>query len=148
MVEHAAKALRNFDRHGRRKGISIELRRDKETVRVLAESRSLLCCLENLISNAIKFSPWHSTITMDVCSNSRSGVFRIEDHGPGISAAETALLFRKFTRLSARPTGGEGSTGMGLHIVHELVGAMGGAVVYEPGENGGARFIIELPLAG
>ena len=75
------------------------------------------------------------------------GIFEIEDKGPGIKDEEVGLLFGKFTRLSARPTAGEGSTGMGLHIVHELVVVMGGTVSYQKREGGGARFILELPLA-
>jgi signal transduction histidine kinase len=63
-----------------------------------------------------------------------------------VQAEERPLLFGKFTRLSARPTGGEISTGLGLHIVHELVEAMGGTVRYEEGPRGGACFVVTLPL--
>jgi two-component system sensor histidine kinase/response regulator len=145
--EHALRALKSFDQHKRRKDIAMDIRGDSGRVEVMGESRSLLCCLENLISNAIKFSPRESQVTINVIHGSDKGIFEIEDKGPGIKDEEIGLLFGKFTRLSARPTGGEGSTGMGLHIVHELVTVMGGTVGYQKREGGGARFILELPLA-
>lgn len=145
--EHALKAAENFDQHSRRKKIVLDLRTEPESIRVVGESRSLLCCLENLISNAIKFSPGKSQVRIDVSRTPDSGVFKIEDDGPGILDEELNQLFGKFTRLSARPTAGEASTGMGLHVVHELVQVMGGSVSYERRESGGARFVITLPLA-
>ena len=145
--EHAERALRNFDHHSRRKDITVNFECDTDSVLVLGEGRLLVCCLENLISNAIKFSPPGSKVSVGITRDSDMGVFRIEDEGPAILDEEVELLFLKFTRLSARPTGGETSTGLGLHIVHELVTVMGGAVTYEKRETGGARFRIELPLA-
>jgi signal transduction histidine kinase len=74
----------------------------------------------------------------------------VQDEGPGLSEADKAKLFGKFTRLSARPTGGEHSTGLGLSIVKKLVEAMNGRVWCES-ELGksipGATFIVELPIA-
>lgn len=145
--EHTLKAVHNFEQHVRRKDMSIELVADVGEILVLGESRSLLCCVENLISNAIKFSPRESKLTVTVHQQAASGMIRIEDEGPGILDDEIELLFGKFTRLSARPTAGEASTGMGLHIVRELVSVMGGSVSYSKRPVGGACFIIELPLA-
>ncbi len=145
--EHAAKAMRSFEQHKRRKDISLDLRGDGGRVEVMAESRSLLCCLENLVSNAIKFSPRESRVSIHVSSGPEAGVFEIEDEGPGIDEEEVGKLFGKFTRLNARPTAGEGSTGMGLHIVQELVTVMGGKVGYQKRDGGGARFVLQLPLA-
>jgi len=145
--EHAEKAVRNFDHHSKRKDITVDIESDAESVHVMGEGRLLVCCIENLVSNAIKFSPPGSKVSVGITRDSEMGVFRIEDEGPAILEEEVDLLFGKFTRLSARPTGGETSTGLGLHIVHELVTVMGGAVSYEKRETGGARFQIELPLA-
>jgi two-component system sensor histidine kinase/response regulator len=145
--EHTVKAVKNFSQHVRRKNMSLTLNGDSQGINVLGESRSLQCCVENLISNAIKFSPRESNVTVSIERTPQSGIFRIEDEGPGILDEEVSLLFGKFTRLSARPTAGEASTGMGLHIVHELVSVMGGSVSYQRRQNGGACFVIELPLA-
>lgn len=147
LEEHALKAAANFEQHCRRKDITLETRKGGGGITVLAESRLLLCCMENLLSNAIKFSPSGASVTMHLEKDGEWGLFRIEDEGPGIREDEVGLLFGKFTRLSARPTAGEPSTGMGLHIVHELVNAMGGTISYDPGAGGGATFVIGLPLA-
>ncbi|WP_035608495.1 hybrid sensor histidine kinase/response regulator [Haloferula sp. BvORR071] len=145
--EYAEEAVKNFTPHGNRKGITLRLECHAEHVPVIADRRSLLCSLENLISNAVKFSPHDSAVQVHVLEKDTRGIFQIDDEGPGVDDEEKDLLFRKFTRLSARPTGGEISTGLGLHIVHELVDAMSGSVHYERGPRGGACFVVKLPLA-
>ncbi|QJE96827.1 hybrid sensor histidine kinase/response regulator [Luteolibacter luteus] len=144
--EYAEQALKSFSQHGRTKNITLELASEHDHIPVNADRRSLLCSLENLISNALKFSPKGSLVQISLRREAGSGIFRIDDQGPGVLLEERPLLFRKFTRLSARPTGGEISTGLGLHIVHELVAAMGGTVRYEEGSRGGACFVVTLPL--
>ncbi|RYG95378.1 MAG: ATP-binding protein, partial [Alphaproteobacteria bacterium] len=126
----------------------LDFRAPDTDVIVLGENSTLLCCLENLISNAIKFSPSGASVVIHVQPDGTDGEFRIEDQGPGIQPEEVDQLFQKFTRLSARPTAGEASTGLGLHIVHELVSAMRGTVIYQSSPSGGACFSVKLPLAG
>lgn len=145
--ENAAKAVKGFEQHFRSKDIHLDFNNSREHIIVLGEDRTLLCCLENLISNALKFSPKGATVTIQVQPHGGSGEFRIEDQGPGIQEDEIEHLFQKFTRLSARPTAGEASTGLGLHIVHELVSAMQGTVLYQKSNLGGACFTVKLPLA-
>jgi signal transduction histidine kinase len=71
----------------------------------------------------------------------------VQDEGPGISDEDMKRLFGKFARLSAQPTGGEHSTGLGLSIVKKMVEAMHGHVWCESELGAGARFIVELPKA-
>jgi two-component system sensor histidine kinase/response regulator len=145
--EYAEEAVRSFLQPGERKGIALHLECAHSHLPVIADRRSLLCVIENLVSNAIKFSPLGSAVKIVLEREEGAGVFRIDDEGPGVANEEMNKLFRKFTRLSARPTGGEISTGLGLHIVHELVGAMNGSVHYERGPRGGACFVVKLPGA-
>lgn len=147
LKSNALAAVKNFELHFFNKKIILSVQSPQERLVVLAEERTLLCCLENLISNAIKFSPIGAKVIIEVTSASGIGEFRIEDQGPGIQEDEINDLFKKFTRLSARPTAGESSTGLGLHIVHELVNAMHGDVTYEKSQLGGACFVVRLPLA-
>lgn len=145
--EAAAWALKGFEQHIRSKQILLDFRIPEENVMVMGENSTLLCCLENLISNAIKFSPHGASVIVHVVAGDGAGEFRIEDGGPGIHKDEADGLFRKFSRLSARPTAGEASTGLGLHIVHELVMAMEGTVRYQSSQLlGGACFSVRLPL--
>ena len=144
---NAIQALKSFEQHVRSKDLHLDFHLPEENVIVLGEDGSLRCCLENLISNAIKFSPEGANVRIEVVPGGQTGEFRIEDQGPGIQDNELDSMFLKFTRLSARPTAGEASTGLGLHIVHELISAMQGSVIYQKSALGGACFTVKLPLA-
>ncbi len=101
--------------------------------------------LDNLISNALKYAPPQTRVLIKAgCEGGRIFV-SIKDEGPGISEADQAKLFGKYTRLSARPTGGESSTGLGLSIVKRLVEAMHGAVECRSELRAGATFTVRLP---
>jgi len=147
LTHHAERAVRIFDQHGKSKDISIELDFPTAQIPIHADSTALMCSLENLLSNAIKFSPKGSVVRVKVVRENQHGVFQVEDEGPGIPEEEEKLLFQKFTRLSARPTNNEASTGLGLYIVNELMQAMGGEIRHRRGQRGGACFEILLPLA-
>ena len=76
-------------------------------------------------------------------------LIRIRDEGAGLSAQDISRVFGRFQRLSARPTGGESSTGLGLSIVKRIVELHGGRISAEsPGPGRGATFTIRLPAAG
>lgn len=100
--------------------------------------------IENLISNALKFSPPDSAIHVILESKNGLAEIRIKDEGPGISKEDQKMLFQKYNRLTARPTGGESSTGLGLYIVKTIVDKMGGEVFCESEEGKGATFIVRL----
>src|ERR1700691_5356040 len=70
----------------------------------------------------------------------------VRDEGPGISEADQKKLFQKFTRLSARPTGGESSTGLGLAIVKRLAEAMSGTIRCHSASGAGSTFTLRLPV--
>ena len=100
--------------------------------------------IENLISNALKFSPPDSAIHVILESKNGLAEIRIKDEGPGISKEDQKMLFQKYNRLTARPTGGESSTGLGLYIVKTIVDKMGGEVFCESEEGKGATFVVRL----
>jgi signal transduction histidine kinase len=102
--------------------------------------------VDNLISNAVKYSPNGGSIAVTVERADREAVIRVRDSGPGLSPEDTARLFGRFQRLSAKPTAGESSTGLGLSIVKRIVDLHGGRVVAEPAAGGGTIFTIALPL--
>jgi ligand-binding sensor domain-containing protein/signal transduction histidine kinase len=100
-----------------------------------------------LISNAIKYSPFGARIWVDVRQDNRVGRIEVRDEGQGLSEEDKFLMFRKFQRLSAQPTGGETSVGLGLALVKRIVDLHNGKVWAESeGKGKGATFIVELPL--
>ena len=103
--------------------------------------------LENLVSNAVKYSPPGTDIFVRLKSCPQSARVEVQDQGPGLNAEDQTKLFGKFARLSAKPTGGEHSTGLGLSIVKKMVEAMGGKVWCETEPGHGATFIVEFPIA-
>ncbi len=113
---------------------------------ILIEKPLVLRILENLVSNALKYSPRESTVTIRIDIEGKFLQMIVRDEGPGLSEADQSKLFKKFARLASRPTGGESSVGLGLAIVDRIVQHLGGRVWVEtiPGE--GATFKVELPV--
>ncbi|MDQ7988032.1 MAG: sensor histidine kinase [Candidatus Dactylopiibacterium sp.] len=102
--------------------------------------------LDNLVSNAIKYSPHGRNLYVSLETDAQQAHIHVRDEGPGISDDDQRLLFRKFTRLSARPTAGEHSTGLGLSIVKYMTEASGGRVRCASRLGEGAIFSVSLPL--
>lgn len=114
---------------------------------VMADPEALAQILDNLVGNAVKFSPSSSTVAVTLSEPSLAyASFIVEDEGPGFTPEDRKKLFRRYGRLSARPTGDEPSTGLGLSIVKRLVEAMDGRIELED-SHPGARFRVRLPLA-
>lgn len=100
--------------------------------------------IENLISNAIKFSPYGSRVRVELRAQDGDAIVEVRDHGPGVAAEELPLLFRPFFRGSnARLAEGNG---LGLTLVQRVAMAHGGNVDAENAEGGGLRVILRLPL--
>lgn len=111
----------------------------------IADSKAIEDIFDNILSNAIKFSPFGSPITVTITATPSGTVqIRVRDQGPGLSPDDLTKLFSKFMPLSAKPTGGEHSTGLGLSIVKKLVEAMNGTVWCESTAGNGATFIVEF----
>lgn len=114
---------------------------------VIADAARLMQVMSNLVSNAIKYSPENTTITM---WSERVGDFvriNVADQGPGIPPEERGNLFQEFGKLSTRPTGGESSTGLGLWIAKQLIGLQNGQIGVDCPPDGGSIFWVQLPAA-
>jgi two-component system sensor histidine kinase/response regulator len=112
-----------------------------------ADPAALDQVLDNLISNAIKFSPPKKKITAVMHRGPAHVECHIQDEGPGFTEADKARLFHRYARLSARPTGGEPSTGLGLSIAKKLVQAMNGELACQSSPGQGATFILRFPTS-
>jgi signal transduction histidine kinase len=122
---------------------------------VLVDTDRMREVIDNLISNAIKYSPEGKTIAVrvqhskdDNDGGAPSVLVSVRDEGQGLTEEDMKKLFGKFQRLSAQPTAGESSTGLGLAIVKQLVELHGGKVWAESeGKNKGSIFCVKLPSA-
>jgi two-component system sensor histidine kinase/response regulator len=115
--------------------------------RAQADPAALRQVMDNLVSNALKFSPPGRPVSVEVAAGADEigAVIRVRDQGPGFTDDDRQKAFRKYGRLSARPTGGETSTGLGLNIVKKLVGRMGGTIDLDSTPGQGATFTVRLP---
>jgi signal transduction histidine kinase len=112
-----------------------------------ADRAGTMQIFDNLISNALKFSPPQTTVHVHTLPERDSVLVSVRDEGPGINAEDQKKMFGKFCRLTARPTGGESSNGLGLSIVKRLVDAMGGTIQFQSSPGMGATFMVRLPAA-
>jgi signal transduction histidine kinase len=128
-----------------KKGTKVVLARSRELVRPKIDSAKIRQVADNLISNAIKFSPPASEITVEVNSAADSCGFSVYDQGPGIPAAEKDKLFKDFGKLSVKPTAGEKSTGLGLAICRKIVEAHAGSIIAQNLPLRGCEFRVTLP---
>jgi len=142
------KNLHNYQDRSKNKQLTLHLIANKNNVYVAYADKELVHqILDNLISNAIKYSPSNSNKNIYVRISEQHQMIRceIQDEGQGLTPQDQKKLFSKFQRLSAKPTGGEHSTGLGLFIVKKLVEAQQGQVWCESEVGKGATFIVEFP---
>jgi signal transduction histidine kinase/CheY-like chemotaxis protein len=114
---------------------------------VMGDVERLREAVDNLVSNAVKYSPIGGRISISARRQDGEAYIRVADDGPGFSPEDIGRLFGRFQRLSAKPTGGESSTGLGLSITKRIVDLHNGRIfVDSAGASGGAAFTIALPL--
>lgn len=111
---------------------------------ILADRGRLRQVLDNLVDNAVKFTPPGGAVRVEVSRRGTGARISVRDEGPGLTPEDYAGIFRPFQRLSARPTGGEPSSGLGLSIAHELTALHGGVLIVDSVPGRGATFSLEL----
>ena len=99
----------------------------------------------HLVHNAVRHAS--SQVSVGVRTDDRFVVVWVDDDGPGVASADRARIFDRFTRLDDARTRDRGGAGLGLAVVAETVGRMGGTVEVEDATAGGARFSLRLPAA-
>jgi two-component system, NarL family, sensor histidine kinase EvgS len=141
------KVLAGYTPLAAKKQITLTLEPAKNLPEVWADPSAVAQVLENVISNAVKFSPPDSRVEVALRQSAGFLEVAVKDTGPGISEADRPQLFGKFSRLSNLPTGSETSHGLGLFIVKELMEEMKGKVWVDKLSDAGATFIAAFPLA-
>ncbi|MGA2463390.1 MAG: PAS domain-containing sensor histidine kinase [Thermodesulfobacteriota bacterium] len=130
---------------GRQKGIASVLSVPEDIGYARFDKERMHQAVDNLLSNAFKYSNPNTTVTLGAKRSDRGLEIRVEDQGVGIEDEDLPLLFEEFSKASAQPTGGESSHGLGLAIVKRVVELQGGRIEAKSNPGGGAVFTITLP---
>jgi signal transduction histidine kinase len=138
--------LSRFEEIAAQKNLSLKFKSTTEGKEVLTDKHLLMEILENLISNAIKFSPADGNIYVRLNYYNNEWELEVEDEGLGIKQEEMDKLYTRFQKLSTRPTAGESSTGLGLSIVKGYVETLKGNIRCESEWQKGTKFIIGFPI--
>ncbi len=142
----AAAIVRRNQKLAEKKNQTLDLSISADRCLVNGDRSRILEAMDNLVNNAVKYSPHHRPIRIAVERNASSVRFSVKDEGPGLSEEDMSKLFGKFQRLSAQPTGGESSTGLGLAIVKQIVELHDGEILVQSERGKGSTFTIDLPI--
>ncbi len=135
-----------------KKHIDLSFRRDGDFPVMMLDAGKIEQVLNNLISNAIKYSHSHTAVEVSLTRRGDDALIAVKDQGQGIPADELDGLFEIFGKTSVRGTDGEKSTGLGLAIAHRIVVEHGGEIWVDSevgagcGESGGTTFTVSLPV--
>ncbi len=144
LLEVMNEVQENFKDALKNKQLDLQLCQEQCNYFAMVDRNYLTQVYENLVSNAIKFSPPQRKIVVDFEQNNGHVITEVRDQGPGLTEEDKQRLFQKYQTLSAQPTGGEQSTGLGLSIVKKYVEAMNGKVWVESEQGQGAAFKVQF----
>ncbi|GAB4465662.1 MAG: hypothetical protein OHK0057_02690 [Thermoflexibacter sp.] len=147
LIQLISRLLETYKEQASRKQVVLNYEISHQQVYIKGYEDYLSRIFDNLISNAIKFSPKNvnSNVFIKVKENGEYVRVSVQDEGQGLSEEDKKNLFKKFQKLSARPTDGESSSGLGLSIVKSLTEQLQGRVWAEGEPKKGATFIVEFP---
>jgi len=124
--------------------VNTELADDLPLVR--ADGFKVRQVLDNIVGNAIKFSPLGAQVMIRSQARSHDVLIEVVDDGPGLTPDDQANLFKRGVQLSNKPTGGESSSGIGLSLCKELIESAGGKIGARSNAGKGATFWFSLPV--
>lgn len=143
--------LRLYKMKTMQKEIDVKYKNELKNNIVKTDRNAIVQIIDNLFSNAIKFSPEEKNIKIRLSNEeSEEGKFlkiEVNDEGPGFSEQDRKKLFGQFSKLSARPTGGEHSSGLGLSIVKKLVDSLHGTIECNSEKGKGANMVVRIPIS-
>ena len=133
-------SIQHFVEEADKKAIDIGF--NLQTTRVMGDPFLLRDLIDNLIDNAIRYSPSNGTVTVNTIQGKDGGIFSVEDSGPGIDASEQELIFTRFYRIDDNIAG----NGLGLAIVRDITKDHGARITVEPGATCGTIFSVHFPF--
>ena len=145
LFELLAERVSSFKVNASSKGIRLNCSFATVSAIITSESSYVSRIVDNLLSNAIKFSPSGKEVQITARVEGNRALFAVKDQGPGFSDQDKHHLYKKFMRLSARPTAFESSNGLGLAIVKILIERLGGEIILDSQVGAGSEFTISVP---
>jgi two-component system sensor histidine kinase/response regulator len=139
------RACSYYQRLALRKRIQLKFDDTADVPLVWSDRVAVAAVLDNLMSNAVKYSPIGETIHVKVGTRNGHAICSVQDEGPGISSDNQQRLFQRGVQLGTSPTGGELSSGYGLSVAKELIEQLGGTIWVDSVEGQGACFSFRLP---
>ena len=143
----AVRAVARYEDAARSKELVLRTSLPNDGIVIQADPGALDQVFDNLLSNAVKFSPPGREISISMQTGNAHAECHIQDQGPGFTEEDTTRLYQRYARLSARPTDGEPSTGLGLSIAMKLVHAMQGELSCISAPGRGATFVLRFPTS-
>lgn len=145
LVDLIASIIISFKNSFDLKEQTVELFSETERLIILADKQKLKEVFENLVSNAIKYSPLQRKITIRITPKNSKAIIHVEDEGLGLSKEDLTKIFGKYQKLSARPTNNETSTGLGLFIVKKIIENHNGEITVTSELGKGSTFTTIIP---
>lgn len=137
----------SFNHQSALKNINLQLDLSAtENIEIDSNPAWLDVCLNNIIGNAVKYTPHYGKIEVRTRRKDAHIEVEVKDSGPGISDGDQRKMFQKFMRLSAQPTGNESSTGLGLYIVRKMCERLGMKIQVESELGHGTRIVLIKPF--
>lgn len=129
------------------KGVALEVLSSSDSMRILADEEGIREIVDNLVDNAVKYTPTGGRVAIRWRHDGTTGVIDVEDTGIGIAQQDQARIFERFYRVDKARSRELGGTGLGLSIVKHLAQAFGGNVSVTSEVGHGSVFTVRLPLA-
>lgn len=131
----------------RQKNITLILNQDVDSIDFITDRDAFVHIFDNILSNAIKYTPSDKKVIINyfISQDNNNIIIEVIDQGPGISEDDQKKMFGKFAKLSAKPTGGESSSGLGLYAVKLYAEMINAQILVESKLGEGSKFIILLP---
>jgi signal transduction histidine kinase len=136
-----------YRRHAKMKSVEISVTVEDDMPPVLTDRVLVAAVLDNLPSNAVKYSPREGRVRVRVHSEQGGALCAVQDDGPGLNAEDQARLFQPGVRLSAQPSAGEPTNGYGLAIAKRFVDQLGGELRCVSAPGRGTTFTLWVPAA-
>ncbi len=140
-------AIRSFSKQEELKKIHIKYAPTYSAPAIISDAYYLQRVIENVLSNALKFSRSEKEITVDLKQTNGLCQIGVRDFGEGIKSSEATMLYNKFQKLSSFATGGEGSLGLGLYNAQYFARLLGGSISLNPEVQPGSYFLISVPVS-